>query len=35
VIRDDASDISKTLIAFVLSNEGQTLLADSGALRAR
>ena len=35
VIRDDASDISKALIAFVLSNEGQTLLADSGALRAR
>lgn len=33
VIRDDASEISKKFIAFVLSNEGQTLLADSGALR--
>jgi phosphate transport system substrate-binding protein len=33
VIRDDASDISKKFVAFVLSDEGQTLLADSGALR--
>ena len=35
VLRDDASDISKKFIAFVLSDEGQTLLADSGALRVR
>ena len=33
VIRDDASEISKKFIAFVLSDEGQTLLADNGALR--
>ena len=33
VIRDDASEISKKFIAFVLSDEGQTLLADSGALK--
>jgi phosphate transport system substrate-binding protein len=33
VSRDDASEISKKFIAFVLSDEGQTLLADSGALR--
>ena len=35
VLRDDASDISKKFIAFVLSDEGQTLLADSGVLRVR
>ncbi len=35
VIRDDSSEISKKFINFVLSNEGQTLLAESGALRVR
>ena len=33
VVRTDASEISKKFVTFVLSDEGQRLLADSGAQR--
>lgn len=35
VLRANSSEITKKFVAFVISNEGQTLLADSGALRVR
>ena len=35
VLRADSSEIAKKFVTFVISPEGQTLLADSGALRVR